>query len=718
MSLLQYVPNRIYGLDVSFTPSAPPDDHGDTVAAATALLAPSTTVAELEEPGDEDLFRFEVSRATVRVWTTGATDTHGTLSCARDSREDDNSGQDGNFAIRMAVSPGHCTVRVRGADDDTTGSYVLEITLDPLLGDDHGDTPAAATAVGLRSATSGELHGAGDVDIFRIDLPEEGVLRVETTGNTDTVAQLASEDGVLLAEDDNGGALLNARIDRWVEAGTLFITISGWRDATGDYALRLTFASTLPNHAVPLFLSARQAPARQSFVRIINHSAEAGAVSIHAVDDSGDERGPLALALGAGHAAYFNSHDLETGNPGKALPAGVGPGRGDWRLQLSTALDIEPLAYVRTQDGLLASMHDTVPAIGLRHRVPVFNPASNRWQASQLRLINANAEDAEVTISAVDDLGAAAPGGTVTLTIPSGEARTVAASQLEAGDAALRGSLGVGTGKWQLSVAASRPIVVMSLQTSPDGRMANISTRPATAGTLPLLLASHRHPLQASSFARVVNASGMAGEVTIHATSDAGQRFGPLALALGAGRAVHLSATDLEQGNAAKGLSGMTGGTAGDWRLSFRSQLAIEVLAYVRSPAGPLAAMHDMVPGVGQTHRVPIFNPASNRRQASELRLINRGAEDADIAIAATDDLGQPAPMGAVSLTLSAQESRTITAQQLEGGAANLAGRFGDGHGKWRLTISANAPIQVMNLLRGPDGGLTNLSTSPVPPSE
>lgn len=717
--------DKTYTLDVSFTPSAPPDDHGDTYARATAVLAPSTTAGALEEAGDVDYFRFPVPLGAVRVWTTGATDTHGSLFCPGGSREDGDGGQDGNFAIELVVSAGHCTVRVRGGNDEATGGYVLEIALDPLPSDDHGDTPGTASLVGARSTTSGTLHRAGDVDIFRVDLVEEGVLRLETTGNTDTVARLATEAGVLLAEDDNGGALVNARIDRWVSAGAYFITIRGWRGATGDYALRLTFASTntLPNnHALPLVLSAREAPARQSLVRVINHSAEGGTVSIRAVDDSGDVRGPVALALGAGHAAHFHSHDLETGNPSKGLAAGVGAGDGDWRLLLGTALKVEPLAYVRTADGFLASMHDVVPATGLRHRVPMFNPASNRQQASQLRLINANAEAAEVTISAVDDLGAAAPGGTVALTIPSGESRTVTAQQLEAGGAALRGRLGAGAGKWRLTVAANRPVAVMSLQIRPDGGMTNVSSRPpahsaaATDHTLPLLLAGHRRPAQ--GFARVVNASGAAGEVTIHAASDAGRRFGPLALTLGARRAAHFNSADLERGNAAKGLSGGTGSGEGDWRLAFSSPLPIEVLAYARGPGGFFATMHDTAPSAGQTHRVPIFNPASDSDPVSELRLVNPGAQDADITIAATDDLGEPAPAGAVSLALAAQTSRTVTARQLEEGAPNLAGRFGDGHGRWRLTVSASAPVDVMNLLRSADGRLVNLSTSPAPPSE
>ena len=58
-----------------------------------------------------------------------------------------------------------------------------------------------------------------------------------------------------------------------------------------------------------------------------------------------------------------------------------------------------------------------------------------------------------------------------------------------------------------------------------------------------------------------------------------------------------------------------------------------------------------------------------------------------------------------------------ITAQQLESGDSALNGRFGDGTGKWTLLVSANRPIQVMNLMfSATTGNLTNLSTTPYEP--
>jgi len=58
-----------------------------------------------------------------------------------------------------------------------------------------------------------------------------------------------------------------------------------------------------------------------------------------------------------------------------------------------------------------------------------------------------------------------------------------------------------------------------------------------------------------------------------------------------------------------------------------------------------------------------------------------------------------------------------MTAQDLEAGNPDkgLLGMLGDGEGRWRLTVSADVAIQVMSLIRTPDGFLTNLSrTTPV----
>ena len=130
-------------------------------------------------------------------------------------------------------------------------------------------------------------------------------------------------------------------------------------------------------HLIPLFASASDPLGRQGFARIINHSNEAGEVRIDAFDDQGDQRGPVTLHIGARRTVHFNSDDLEEGNPAKGLEGATGSGEGHWRLLLTSELDLEVFAYMRTGDGFLTSLHDRVPQSESGYRVVIFNPGSN-----------------------------------------------------------------------------------------------------------------------------------------------------------------------------------------------------------------------------------------------------------------------------------------------------------------------------------------------------
>ena len=85
-------------------------------------------------------------------------------------------------------------------------------------------------------------------------------------------------------------------------------------------------------HDLP-FVTAASNLEQQGFVRIANNSARSGTVRIHAVDDTGEYRGPIELSLDAHQAAHFNSQDLEIrearprGCPGASATV---PATGGW----------------------------------------------------------------------------------------------------------------------------------------------------------------------------------------------------------------------------------------------------------------------------------------------------------------------------------------------------------------------------------------------------
>ncbi len=483
-------------------------------------------------------------------------------------------------------------------------------------------------------------------------------------------------------------------------------------------------------HRVPLFPSAGRGSSVVGFVRVINHSDRTGSVSIEAVDETGERRGPVSMAINAGQALHFNAADLEQGSLAKGLH-GVGEAVGDWRLVLRSDLDIEVLGYARTPDGFVTSLHDLAPETFPGHSgVPTFNPGSNRRQVSRLRLTNPTDWDRRASVTARDDTGSR-----LATSVPAPARRTLVltAAQLESGQDSGKDDvdfdgIGDGTGKWRLEVFAPGQRV-MSLLQSPTGHLANISTRTAV---------SRRHPdyyswehggryrvplfLAASSdihgFLRIVNLSSGTTAVTLRAIDEAGGEREPAVLTLRGGRALHLNSNDLESGNAAKGLPGIGAGI-GDWHLEVSADRRFEVLAYARTADGFVTSLHDTAPrDEDGSLWIPFFNPGSNRAQASRLRLVNWGGTAADVTIAGTDDAGN-SPGEAVRVSVPARSARDYMAWEMEtGSTAGLSGALGDGAGKWRLRVSAPADVEAMSLLGLPTGHITNLSTTPRHPRE
>ena len=315
----------------------------------------------------------------------------------------------------------------------------------------------------------------------RGDSPGEGVAVTLPAGAslTHTAAELESGRGSGLRGslgDGTGEWRLIVESEQPIKAMNLLSSPLGY----------LTNLSTVPvnevrgAHQVPLFPATSDSLGRQGLVRVINRTNTAGDVRIRAHDDTQWDYAPLVLPIGADEAVHIDSNDLEQGNPGKGLSGGTGAGQGDWRLELTSDVDIEVLSYVRTWDGLLTPMHDVVPgeAEGTLHRVAMLDSESSPDQEPVLRLINPESGTAEVVISGVDELGQSLGDG-VTVTLPAGASRTYTAEELQTGTGAgLRGSLGDGAGEWRLTLESEQPLLVMNLISSSIGHLSNLSTAP------------------------------------------------------------------------------------------------------------------------------------------------------------------------------------------------------------------------------------------------
>ena len=210
----------------------------------------------------------------------------------------------------------------------------------------------------------------------------------------------------------------------------------------------------------------------------------------------------------------------------------------------------------------------------------------------------------------------------------------------------------------------------------------------------------------------MVNRSDRQGTVRIAAFDDSDIDYEPLVLTLDARETAHFNSDDLELGNRSKGLAGSTGTGTGTWRLALdSSDIDFEAHTYVRSAEGFLTAMNASAPQRDGMHRIAFFNPGSNAARASVLRLVNRGTSDAQVHVTGTDDSGTR-PGTTVYVTVPAGNAVELTAAELESGDADAisSGALGDGAGKWRLRVEANAEIVAVSLLSSATGHLANLS--------
>ena len=371
-------------------------------------------------------------------------------------------------------------------------SYIR--TEDGFLTAMHDVAPAGPD--GLRVVTFNPASNANQVSRLRLINPGNDAAEVTITGVDDAgvspgegvQVSVPAGESVTLAADalESGAGLAGSLGDgkgKWrlgVSLGTDVVAMSLLENVGTGHLTNLSTIPPVPEdgvHSVPLFPAASDALGRQGFARVVNRSGEAGAVRIQAYDESDTAYEPLTLSLDAGETAHFNSDDLELGNAGKGLTGSTGAGTGDWRLKLSSELELEVFSYIRTEDGFLTAMHDTAPLVEDVYRVVTLNPGSNVKQVSTLRLINTGTQPASVTVQGIDDAGES-PGADIRLTVLGGAVRAYTAANLEASGEGFEGALGDGAGKWRLRLATDEPLIAMSLLASPTGHLTNLSTAP------------------------------------------------------------------------------------------------------------------------------------------------------------------------------------------------------------------------------------------------
>jgi hypothetical protein len=457
---------------------------------------------------------------------------------------------------------------------------------------------------------------------------------------------------------------------------------------------------------------------QQTFLRFINANVSQANVEIYGIDDSGaaSKREPVSFVLEAGSSKQITAQDLENGNANKGLTSTLCDLQGKWQLVVRSDDDIDIMGLIRTPDGFLTGLSEVVPIESGTNRVYFANPATNTNQQTFLRIANQSSSPGSVSIGAIDDTGATA-GGTVTFDLAANASKQLTSANLENGSASkgLTGALGSGSGKWQLQVTSALDLGVLSLIRTSDGFLTNLSgvVPEDAAGNPTIYFANPATETTRATFIRVTNASQSMANVTISGIDDAGNLApnGDVTFTLDSEASKQMLVSDLEIGNANKGLNGSLGKGEGRWRLTVASAQSLRVMSLVRTPDGFLTNLSSLAPSANLVSEVLMMNPGGNTNQQSSVRVSNATDSQAAVTISAVDDAGTSAPGGDVTFNLGAGSSVTITSAELEDGRGDLVGALGDGVGKWYVTIAADADLKVQSLLNAPGGFLTNLSS-------
>ena len=129
-----------------------------------------------------------------------------------------------------------CAVSMSGGTRSVRAYYIPASSGTP---DDHGDSIATATPIGMDSWVQGSIERGGDNDYVRVTLTSRARLEAFTSGSTDTFGYLYDARGQLLSYDDDGGSGLNFRLRSGrLNPGDYFVRVRHYSPGgTGAYGL-------------------------------------------------------------------------------------------------------------------------------------------------------------------------------------------------------------------------------------------------------------------------------------------------------------------------------------------------------------------------------------------------------------------------------------------------------------------------------------------------
>ena len=196
----------------------------------------------LDVPHEQETVMYAGSDDAVKVWLNGDLVHHNPVNRGAVSYQD-------SFPITLKEGENILLVAVYEGIADWAGFFgfktgTVYTLLPPVMStdvSDAGDTIETATALALDTHYTDTIFSSDDVDYYRIEVEQSGELTVYTTGDLDTIGQLLTGDGEVLATGDDEGEFLNFRIVYDAIPGTYYVNVAGFGSNAGPYIIYATF---------------------------------------------------------------------------------------------------------------------------------------------------------------------------------------------------------------------------------------------------------------------------------------------------------------------------------------------------------------------------------------------------------------------------------------------------------------------------------------------
>ncbi|MEK7467066.1 MAG: hypothetical protein AAB074_06585 [Planctomycetota bacterium] len=163
--------------------------RNETGASSSRISLARTVTGAIATVGDRDVYRFQVPRKSILTADLPGYALGTTLRLTGPSKKEfgltNNYGHQPNRLVAQVVEPGTHTMGVEcwGNADWTPDRYRLRIRLDPEDPLEPNNAYAEATPLAISRGLSGTILPVGDVDAYRVDLPEKGMFRLFVTAN-------------------------------------------------------------------------------------------------------------------------------------------------------------------------------------------------------------------------------------------------------------------------------------------------------------------------------------------------------------------------------------------------------------------------------------------------------------------------------------------------------------------------------------------------------